>query len=149
MIKKASVVLCALVLTFFLGGQANAQELQLGEYCWQKTPYVDILKLAVTQHGNQYELHGSQFSSDYNLPFTGNAYSTSEGIVMGGFFAHDGTSFGGSTGLSAIGVLDGSLTGPFTMKGLDAPWGPSTCTLVPIPCPPGPTADTPGAREGE
>ncbi len=152
MSKRLVMILFSFALVFFLVSQVNAANF-LGEYCWQLQPFPDVLKLSVSQGGKQYELHGSlALPGGYQLTFTGSAYVSmdTQSIVMGGVMSHDGPAFGGATGLSWHGTLDpASLSGPFTVNGLDMVFTNSG-TLILMACPPGPVkAEAAGQGLGE
>lgn len=142
MIKKAAIILlCAFLVGFFVASPTKAADF-IGQFCWNLEGFLDVLKLSVSrgQGSQQFELHGSLAAAGYyELTFAGNAFIGESGqIVIGGFLSHDGSSFGGATGLSLHGTLDGSRTGPIVANGLDQPFRGVPVTIVPIPCPPGP-----------
>lgn len=114
----------------------------IGEFCWRKSPFIDVVKLSVSQGGSQLEVHGSQAvpPPSYTLPIAGNAFTVGSTVILGVLLVGDRTSFGGSRALVAYVPLDlSTLSGSGTLVSIDpAGFGPSPSTWIPISCPAGP-----------
>jgi hypothetical protein len=117
----------------------------LGEFCWQKTPFPDIVKLALSVAGSQVSAHGVQFvNGSYVLPFTGTLFVVGSQAILGGVFVGGDFSqghFGDSVALSETVLLSTSTgSGPGTITGIDGKFPPTASTWTFIPCPSGPNS---------
>jgi hypothetical protein len=116
----------------------------LGEFCWQKVPFADVVKLALSVSGSQISAHGVQFvNGSYSLPFSGTLFQIGDQVILGGVFVGDlsnqGT-FGGSAALSeTVSLSISTANGPGTMIGIDGKFAATPSTWTFIQCPSGPT----------
>jgi hypothetical protein len=145
-------VVLLLVLSLTLGGLVGsaAADTFLGDFCWQKVPFPDIVKLGLSQGNSIITANGVQFSSSYSLPFTGSLFIIGNVAILGGVFAGDliATHFGGSSALSetvTISLANGN--GPGTIIGIDGKFAASQSTWTFVPCPAGPTVHLSGSSE--
>lgn len=122
----------------------------IGEFCWNKSPFSDIVKLAITARGAEFEAHGSQGTTSYTLPAAGNAFIVGSQAILGLTFTGNRTSFGGSVALAEYVPLSlPSLSGTGVLVGIDGRFSPSSSTWIPISCPAGPAnVSDVGAAEG-
>jgi hypothetical protein len=117
----------------------------LGEFCWQKVPFPDVVKLAVSVGESQISAHGVQFvNGSYALPFTGTMFIVGDQAILGGVFIGGDFSqgqFGGSVALSETVLLSTSTgNGSGTMTGIDNRFPPTASTWTFIQCPSGPNS---------
>ena len=133
--KKLAI--CGLLVGGALLLQAGVADAAfLGTFCWQKTPFLDIIKADVVQDGASFLLHGTQATSLYVIPFTG-TIGVGSAITVGLVFANNPAFFGGSFALKAFGTINPStLAMSITTVG-DA-FAPSAVTATPVACPAGP-----------
>jgi len=138
--KFCTLVAVVGLLVVALVGSATAADF-IAAVCWYPAPFEDVIKLSVSQGGEQFELHGSMSTSGYALPFTGNAFIVGEQVVVGGVFVGNGTAFEGCAALATYGTLSlSTLSGSQTLSGLGCSFRPSTTTWTRIPCPLGPVS---------
>jgi hypothetical protein len=131
-----------------LVGAATAADF-IAEVCWHPAPFDDVIKLSVSQGGEQYELHGSMATEGYTLPFTGNAFIVDDEVVVGGVFVGNGLDFEGCAALATYGTLDiSTLNGSQTLRGVGCSFSPDITTWTRIPCPLGPVG-APGREAHE
>jgi len=137
MAKKFLMLICALALVFLLTNMGSAAEF-LGEHCWQKTPYPDIVKLSVSLGGSQYEVHGVQIAESYTIPVVGNGFVSGGTGVLGLTYIGNLSQFSGTTGMSEYVVLSLdtlNATGASTLVSYDGLFEDSDSTWVKVSCP--------------
>jgi hypothetical protein len=129
MIGLAMVV----ILTAMLPSPAGAQ--QLGDFCWTLNPFVDTIRLAITQAGGQiFQLNGRWLANasagqqaaggagpaTYQLLGSGTAsvsVTLPNSFEAGFQAAHNTTFFGGNRGCNLFAVIDNlSLNGSWTLQ---------------------------------
>ena len=126
----------------------------IGEFCWQKVPFVDIVKLALSQGTSLITANGVQFVNGvYSLPFTGTLFTIGNQAILGGVFSGDSVHFGGSVALTETVTLSVSAAnGPGTLVGIDGKFAATPSTWTFVACPSGPTThfrDSSAPAQGE
>ena len=140
--KKVFMLVLIVAALAAFGARPALADGYIGEFCWQKAPFPDIVKLAVTQQGNQFQLNGSQYvNGSYSLPMTGTAFVKGTSVIIGLTMTGDlTTNFGGSAALAESVVLSlTTLNGPAKTIGIDGKFAVSPSTWTRVNCPSGPS----------
>jgi len=115
--KKATLVMAGVVLLTLMSSLANA-----AEFCYQLSPFNDVIKLAQTNVGTHKLLFGNWVASTYALPSVGAKELDLNGVPrrIGIHATNNGASFGGNMDC----VLDGIANQPWTLSCSGNPAGP-------------------------
>jgi hypothetical protein len=145
------LLLAVTAMALALPGSTSAGNF-LTQFCWQKTPFTDIVKMSISTGGQQFELHGTQGAAGlYTNNFAGNGTPVGSSFLVGVTYAHNGASFGGCRTISETATLNiSTLSGPSSTIGVGCTFGPSNSTWVPVACPAGPAeVEVVGPAQGE
>jgi hypothetical protein len=128
--KKAMVLMAAVVLVTLMGSFAQAQQV-----CYQLKPYDDVIKLGYHVQGNHTNLFGNWRTSNYTLPVVGarepNLNGGPKRVSLHG--TNDSADFDGNP----ICAIDGVVNGAFTISCVGGTAGNFSNTgtnLTPVSC---------------
>ncbi|MFQ5914784.1 MAG: hypothetical protein ACE5JS_16580 [Nitrospinota bacterium] len=115
---KRTIFLAAMVSLIGVFAAATPAKAQfLGNFCWNMSPFIDNIEVAVVADGTEFLLHGKWVASgSYHAPVVGNADTDITGKIRYGVHGTFVPGTGIALNCAVDATLDGTLTGPWALE---------------------------------